>query len=132
MRLTCWSEVDGSGSALSFDYLRFAPQTVGDAENPNRCLQLQCRRLISRAALTVPSRPNSPRTRPAAWRARSCSHSHQECVDHQETRERSVPPCKTTAGPALDLRVVVLVSIWWVPAPERLCPLRRTRRISPV
>ena len=25
-----------------------------------------------------------------------------------------------------------LVSIWWVPAPGRLCPSRRTRRISPV
>src|SRR5215469_15273354 len=25
-------------------------------------------------------------TRPAAWRVRSCSHFHQECVDHQAAR----------------------------------------------
>jgi hypothetical protein len=34
--------------------------------------------------------------------------------------------------PIIGLRVVVLVSNWWVPAPGRLCPSRRTRRISPV
>jgi hypothetical protein len=34
------------------------------------------RRLIFRTASSVPSRPYRPRTRPAAWRVRSCSHSH--------------------------------------------------------
>jgi hypothetical protein len=56
--------------------LRFAPRFA--------------RHFILRAALTIPSRPYPPRTRPAASRVRSCLHSHQQYADHQASRRSSV------------------------------------------
>src|SRR5262249_17219923 len=68
----------------------------------SQLLLVTCRTLLLTfpflTALTVPFRPYPPRTPPAAWRVRSCSHSHQECADRQEIQGSSARPDKLRAG----------------------------------